>query len=285
LTSDAAFPTAFNLRIQEALQYITGKAAIWRVRLESEGTKLVLELASPWRRSGRTQFSPPISPASVHLHKHGWDLFACYLTYVVEKTEGTHWNPVAYHLYNACEATANSIDAWAVGVSVATEAVAGLIELPSDDAKAERLALFQKRMRECLGTQTDFPDLAPRMEGSIAAMSNKRPQDTCTFSPPPATSRSLTLMRFLPTKSACSSDTQGLEKARSGRLSKITRPYPSCGGPAPATHVPFDRLQRSVYRLRCRKIPIKAVPVDGLLREQVVTSLRLPRTKRAISAD
>jgi hypothetical protein len=180
LTSDAAFPTAFDLRIREALQYITGKTAIWRVRLESEGIKLALELASPslWGKSGRAKLNPPISPASIDFHKHAWKLFACYLTYVVAKTEGTHWNPVAYHLYNACEATANSIDAWAVGVSVAAEAVAGLIELPSDDAKAERLALFQKRMRECLRTQTDFADLVPRMEGSIGAMSKKRAPDT-----------------------------------------------------------------------------------------------------------
>jgi hypothetical protein len=177
LTSDATFPTAFHLRIPEALQYITGKTAIWRVRLESEGDKLTFELASPWRKSERTQLGPPISPASVHLHEHGWNLFACYLTYVVAKTEGTYWNSVAYHLHNACEATANSIDAWAVGISVAAEAVVGLIKLPSDDTKAERLALFQKRMRECLGAQTDFPDLVPRMEGSIAALSNKRPQD------------------------------------------------------------------------------------------------------------
>jgi hypothetical protein len=178
LTSDAPFPTVFHLRIQEALQYITGKTAIWRVRLESETDKLVLELASPWRKSSRTQFSPPISPASIDFHQHGWSLFACYLAYVVEKTEGTHWNPVAYHLYNACEATANSVDAWAVGISVAVEAVVGLIKVPSDDTKSERLALFQQRMRECLTAQTDFADLARRMDGLIAAMGNKRPQDT-----------------------------------------------------------------------------------------------------------
>jgi hypothetical protein len=178
LTSDAAFPTAFNLRIQEAVQYITAKPAVWRARLESESDKLALELASPWRKSGRTQMGPPISPASIHFREHGWRLFGCYLAYVAAQTAGTRWNPVAYHLYNACEATANSVDAWAVGLSVAVEAVAGLITLPSDDIKAERIALFQERMRTCLATQTDFPDLIPRMEGSIAAMGNKRPKDT-----------------------------------------------------------------------------------------------------------
>jgi hypothetical protein len=178
VTSDAAFPTAFHMRIQEALQYMTGKPAIWRVRLESEGTTLVLELASRWRKSGRTQFRPPISPTSIHFYQDGWTLFACYLTYVVANTEDTHWNPVAYHLNNACEATANSIDAWAVGISVAAEAVVGLIELPNDGAEAERLALFQKRTCEYLGTQTDFPDLVRRMKGLIKLMSHKRPQDT-----------------------------------------------------------------------------------------------------------
>jgi hypothetical protein len=178
VTSDAIFPTVFHLRIQEALQYITGKTAIWRARLESEEDKLVLELASPRRKSARTQFSPPISPVSIHFHEYGWKLFACYLAYVVAKTEGTHWNPVAYHLYNACEATANSLDAWAVGVSVAVEALASLIEIEDDPAKTERLGLFQKRMREFLAAQADFVDLARRVEISIGNMGRKRAKDT-----------------------------------------------------------------------------------------------------------
>jgi hypothetical protein len=178
LTADATFPLDFHLRIQEALQYITGRIAIWRVRLESEGSTLAVELASPWRKSARAKLGPPISPAFMGFLEHGWRLFACYLTYVAEKTDGTYWNPVAYHLHNACESSANSVDAWAVGVSVAAEAVASLIKFPTDDTKAKRLALFQSRMREFLSMQTDFAELLPRMRGSIDAMSNKRPQDT-----------------------------------------------------------------------------------------------------------
>jgi hypothetical protein len=178
VTSDAAFQPAFHLRIQEALQYITARTAIWRVKLESAGDKLLLELASPWRKSARPQFSPPISPASIDFHSHGWQLFTCYLAYVVKATRDTHWNPVAYHLYNACESSANSIDASAVGVSVAVEAIAGLVHLPSDKAKADRVSLLQQRMRECLAAQTDFADLADRMRGLIDMMGSKRPQDT-----------------------------------------------------------------------------------------------------------
>src|SRR5579872_1046183 len=178
LTSDTAFPTAFHLRVQEALQYITGKTAIWRARVESEGDKLVLELASPWRKSSRTQFGPPIAPATIDFRNQGWELFACYLTYVADKTEGTYWNPVAYHLYNACEASANSVDAAAVAVSVAVEAVAGLIEMPGDKAKTVRVALLQKRMLEFLTAQADLSDVALRMEKLISTLGSKRPQDT-----------------------------------------------------------------------------------------------------------
>ena len=176
--SASPLPAAFNLRIQEALQYITAKSAIWRVRLEREREELLLELASPQRKSPRTQFNPPISPVSIDFHQHGWRLFKKYLAYVVENTENTYWNPVAYHLNSACEATAGSLDAWAVGVSVAVEAVASLITVEGDQEKAERLAVLQHRTREWLAKQSDLVDFSDRVNGQINAMSNKRPQDT-----------------------------------------------------------------------------------------------------------
>jgi hypothetical protein len=178
--SDCPFPAAFDLRIQEALQYITAKTAMWRARLASQDKKLYLELASPspWAHSPRTQFNPPISPADIHFHNSGWSLFTKYLTYVIRDTVGMHWNPVAYHLYNACEATANSLDSWAVGVCVAVEAVASLICVQDDEKKAKQVALLQERMRKWFAEQTDFHSLADRVNGTINALSQKRPQDT-----------------------------------------------------------------------------------------------------------
>lgn len=179
LTSETAFPAAFDLRIQEALQYLTAKPAFWRARLQSHDKDLHLELSSPWRKSAHTQFSPPISPGSPHFLEHSWHLFGAYLTYVTRNTKGTHWNPVAYHLYNACEATANSVDAWAVGISVAVEAVTGLIAIATAGDKAKELALYQDRVLAWLAEQKDLlPDIIKRAHGQINAMSNKRPQDT-----------------------------------------------------------------------------------------------------------
>jgi hypothetical protein len=178
LTSSTAFPVALDLRIQEALQYITAKTAIWRARLQSEGDELHLELAIPWRRSARTQFWPPISPISICFRENGWKLFSRYLSYVIQKTKGTYWNPVAYHLYNVCEATASSIDAWAAAVSIAVEAVASLIEVEDDGQKRKVLAAFQERACKWLSDQSDLTDIADRAKGLIASMSKTRPEDT-----------------------------------------------------------------------------------------------------------
>ena len=179
MTSEAPLPAVFDLRIQEALQILTAKSPFWRVRLQSRNRELHLELSSPWRKSGRTQFSPPISPSSYDFLEHGWRLFGAYLKYVNHKTKDTHWNPVAYHLYNACEATANSVDAWAVGISVAVEAVTGLIDIASDDDKAKELTCYQERVLAWLDNQKDLsPDIVKRAQGQINAMSNKRPQDS-----------------------------------------------------------------------------------------------------------
>jgi hypothetical protein len=175
--SESPFPVAFNLRIQEALQYITAKTAIWRARLESAGEQLHLELASPWRKALRTQFSPPIEPISHNFHQHGWHLFEKYLAYVVAHTDGSHWNAVAYHLNNACEATAGSLDAWAVGVSVAVEALTSLITVEGDKEMTVRVGVFQDRMRQWFAEQSDLRDLAKRVNGQIDAMSNKSVKD------------------------------------------------------------------------------------------------------------
>jgi hypothetical protein len=184
LTSETPLPVAFDLRIQEAVQYLTAKSAFWRTRLQSHDKKLHLELASPWRKSVSTQFSPPISPGSSDFHEHGWRLFGAYLAYVTQKTQGTHWNPVAYHLYNACETTANSVDAWAVGISVAVEAVTSLIAAAGNSEQAEKakpdeLTLYQKRVLKWLDEQADLPEhIVKRAKGQIRSMSNKGPKDT-----------------------------------------------------------------------------------------------------------
>jgi hypothetical protein len=174
VAADAAFPPAFDLRIQEALQYITGKSAIWRARLETCQGMFILELASPRPKAARTQFDPPISPATIEFHSHTWVLFERFLSYVVKNTDTTsdsyHWNSVAYHLYMARESTSASIDAWAVGVSVAVEALASLVKLPVNPGADGSWANFRTRALKWLEEQPDFSEgVKIRAQGLIGA--------------------------------------------------------------------------------------------------------------------
>jgi hypothetical protein len=133
----------------------------------------------PWREPSRTQFNQPIEAAALtDFRSHGWKLFGKYLEYVSKHTRGTYWNPVAYHLFSACEATANSVDAWAVGVSVAVEAVSSLVMLKDDRAKAAQTKRLQKAMQKWLAGQSFSDDQTKRVEGIIGGLSEKRPQDT-----------------------------------------------------------------------------------------------------------
>jgi hypothetical protein len=177
VTSAKEFPAAFHLRVQEAFQYITARSAFWRARVERTPRGLEVELASPRRKSFRTQIDPPLSPHHIDWRTHTWPLFSCFLAYVIAKTDGIHWNPVAYHLYNAVESSANSVDAWAIGVSVAVEAVASLVTIDGPMGEPERIDGFRKLICEFVAGLPLYADLVSRIEGLVNSMKNKRPQD------------------------------------------------------------------------------------------------------------
>ncbi len=177
IASETKFPPAYYLRVQEAIQYITAKTTTYRALVTSFRGGLQLELAMPWRTPSRTQFTQPISPISSDFNGHVWKLFEKYLQYVAESTKGTHWNPVAYHLNNACEATSSSVDAWAVGISVAIEAVASLVELKVDERRGAQVQLIQTEMRNWLSKQSFPKDRTQQLAGMIGAFGARRPQD------------------------------------------------------------------------------------------------------------
>jgi hypothetical protein len=178
VTCDHSLPLSFHLRAQEALQFLTGKTVAWRARVDVSPDAFVLELTSPFRKAPKTSLKPPISQGAAEFRAHGWRLFGCFLTYVSAQTHGTQWNPVAYHLHNARESTANSIDAGAVGVSVALEAIASLAATKQGKDVLERVKAFQKHMHDYLSSHAEFSDYTDRLDGMLGNWSKKGPKDT-----------------------------------------------------------------------------------------------------------
>ena len=176
-TSEAAFPAAFNLRnFRRSIQYITAKTAIWRARLSARATSFISNSHLPRESLQKLnlvrRFRSDLSTSTKMVGRclDGISPTSCRIP------KGRTRNPVAYHLYNACEATASSVDARAVGVSVAVEAVASLISIEDDKRMLDRLTLFQERTRKCLEAQSDLADIAVG-SGQISSISGKRPTD------------------------------------------------------------------------------------------------------------
>lgn len=169
-SSEQPFPLNFHWRIQEALQFITGRTANHRALVTCEPGSQKLELISPTKASLRPHFCPPLKHVSIEYRNHGWELFCAYLAYVVASSPTTLWNPLAYHLYNAREASANSIDSWAMGVSVALEAISSLVVLPEDPEKKAKTEQAVNFLKQYVASENSLKEIKDRLNGLLGML-------------------------------------------------------------------------------------------------------------------
>jgi hypothetical protein len=166
----------FHTRIQEALRFMLAQSVAWRVLGRHDGDHHRLELASATPRSAKTRLDPPIAVGHAYLG-HSWRLFSHYLDYVIRTTPHPYWNTCSYHLHNACEASANSVDAWAVGLSVAVEGIAGLIAFEPDPLEATELEQLRSWALEQIANHPQHQKYLNRLQGLLNMLTLIRPQD------------------------------------------------------------------------------------------------------------
>jgi len=176
-TSDNAMNGEIHTRIQEALAFLTAKPLSWRVLIRRDGHNQRIELSSATPKSPTTRLDPPVSPGYQGFLEHGWRLFSLYLDYIIKVTPHPYWNHCSYHLHNACEASANSIDAWAVGVSVALEGIATLINVERTDKERDTVAKLRCWVLKQLASHEEFLHLQKRLSGLLGMLDNDRVQD------------------------------------------------------------------------------------------------------------
>jgi hypothetical protein len=176
-TSKQALDAYFQTRIQEALRFLLAKSVTWRIMLRQDGLKRRLELASTTPRAAKTRLDPPIgAPSHSHI-EDSWRLFSNYLTYVIKNSRRFDWHVCSYHLHNACEASANSLDAWAVGLSVAVEGIASLIQVEKSNDELEELAKLQEYVLKHINLHESYGKYSSRLKGLLNMMMNVRVQD------------------------------------------------------------------------------------------------------------
>jgi hypothetical protein len=175
--SKEPLPDDFSIRIQEAIKFLSAKAATIRAVANSGPHGSSWELKSASRLTIQTSMSPPLCRTNTEFLEHGWHLFRQYLDFVTSSSTAGYWNHVTYHVHNAAEASGNSMDAWAVGVSVAVEGLANLIPVPTEGSKKKLIKEFQSWVLPQVKDSPQFSSLHDRLNGLLGMMNNPRVQD------------------------------------------------------------------------------------------------------------
>ena len=173
VTSKEKLPDHLELKIEESLRFLLAQTvSVCAI----ENSNQHLQLYSRYRSSHRTRLSPPISRGSAAFHDHSWRLFETYLAFVL-RDAGPHWHICSNHLHNACEASANALDAWAIGLGVAVEGLAALLPKELDPALKTRLEALQQFVNVQVSGSPDHAEFAKRIAGMMNGLTTIRAVD------------------------------------------------------------------------------------------------------------
>jgi hypothetical protein len=181
-TATDALPPDFHMRIEEAFRFILARSVSWRVSINQAGNQQHFQLASAMSQAQNTKLARQINHG---YYEDSWQLVSKYLQYILANTPSSSRNRCSYYLQNACDSSAGSLDAWAVGISVAVEGITNLLsaETPTEEVKRlrieerKRLRNLRRTVIEHISSQPGFKDLVRRLSGVLGMMRNEGPQN------------------------------------------------------------------------------------------------------------
>jgi hypothetical protein len=115
---------------------------------------------------------------SAEYRREGWRLFSTYLEYVLRTSDHPEYsNECSAHFANAVEASANSLSAWAAGVSVAVEGILNQVSLSKSKEELDQISRLQADVKALIKADQRFASLSRRLEGLLGMLSQVRVQD------------------------------------------------------------------------------------------------------------
>jgi hypothetical protein len=178
--SEKPHPAHFAMRIEEALRFLLARNVVPRAIVRHRS----LELTSTTLKSPTVRMWPPISRGSAAFHGRSWDLFEKYLAFITTKTKHENWNPITGYLYMAHQSSANSLDAWAMGLGVAVEGLASQVNIVRDKATRKKHTVEQERLKQLqvfipkqVSKRKRFVFYSKRIEGLVSGLTTERPVD------------------------------------------------------------------------------------------------------------
>lgn len=176
VTTETQFPEAFERRLIEALQFVVGQSLHTSVVDQAASSGRTIELYNRAADIRRVPSFPPLEVHTSQFTRENLDLLHCYLAFLCKQPDDGIWAQASSFLSLLRRASESSIDGWLIGICVAVEGLAGLIDLEPSALTGE-LAQFQQNVKEWIETEDISEGNRKRIEGMLSQMGSVRPQD------------------------------------------------------------------------------------------------------------
>lgn len=171
-----SLPPALEMRLVEALQFVLCLDLHVDISDSAGDGKRTAELRSAGARQSRINPYPPLNTRSPSNTAPVITLLQYYLRYALAAPIADAWHPCSAHLAHARQASANSLEAWEVGLSVAVEGIANLIPAEAPSETIDYGAL-RKELTAWLGERSYPESLVSRIGGMLGGLEMVRPKD------------------------------------------------------------------------------------------------------------
>jgi hypothetical protein len=176
--SEGAFPPHFDLKVVDSLSYVLSRSMVWRTLESYGGGRDILSLSSPFRQSTNAQLGRPLLGSQWEEQSMVWRLFGKYLEYMSSEYNASLSRRCSRYLYIAREASANSTVAWTIGLCVAVEKLAGLVDYAEPDADRKQRLAVQRLLRRWLKCKRwSNTRVGQRVTGLLNSLINPRLKD------------------------------------------------------------------------------------------------------------
>ena len=175
-TSETDLPEAFDRRLIEAMQFVVGQSLHAAIVDEFASSARTLRLYATSSHIRRVPAFPPLEIHTSQYTDQHVELLRCYLTYLFSLPDEGIWSPPSAFLSLLRRASEGSIDSWLIGICVAVEGLAGLIEYKPVAVTAE-LAKFQEHVAKWIKDEDISEGGAKRITGLVGQLGSVRPID------------------------------------------------------------------------------------------------------------
>lgn len=175
-TSEHVFPAAFERHLIEALQFVVGQSLHSAIVDEVGPLSRTVSLYGAASHLRRVHAFPPLEIQTSQYSAQILDLLHCYLRYLASLPDEGVWSAPSGFLSLLRRSSESSIDGWMIGLCVAAEGMAGMIEF-EPPALAEELKKFRDHVEGWIDADKPSDGNRKRIEGLIAQLDSVRPRD------------------------------------------------------------------------------------------------------------